>query len=163
MHAVGDPCWRDSQGVAHVALPHRVHLPDGTTRTDPEQWSLDENVVAITGWSRSTLTQEDIDRMYPPPPPPSPLDAGYDTGLGWRLAWKAEDVALLTGLYVLARRAAELGVDQPVVVADMNGQSHQLTLAQYEQVMLGYGAARAALIAPPPAPQPPMPSPGNYT
>lgn len=163
MPAVGDFVWRDSHGVAHLALPHRVHLPDGTTRTDPEQWSADEYVTSITGWSRSTLTQADIDRLFPPPPPPSPLDAGYDTGLGFRLGWRAEDVALLTGLYVLARRAAELGISQPIVVADMSGASHTLTLEQYEQVMLGYGAARAALITPPPPVVVPQPQVSNHT
>jgi hypothetical protein len=165
MANVGDFCWRDSRGVAHLVLPHRVHLPDGTTRTDAEQWSADEYVTSITGWTRSTMTQADIDRLFPPPPPPSPLDAGYDTGLGFRLGWQAADVALLTGLYVLARRAAELGISQPIVIADMNGVSHSLTLAQYEQVMLGYGAARAALITPPvviPQPQP-QPQVSNHT
>jgi len=144
---VGDPCWRDATGAAHESLPWRVRLPDGSTRTDPSQWGEDSDVLAATGWTRSTLTQDDLDLLYPPAPPLSWLEAGYETGEGWRLGWQPDDVALLTGLYVLASRAAELGADQPVIVTDMNGERHTLTLAEYEAVMLAYGSARAAASA----------------
>jgi hypothetical protein len=156
MPSVGDSCWRRN-GVAALELPFRVRLPDGSTRTDPSQWGNDEAVLAATGWSRSTLTQEDIDILFPPPPPapePTPYEAGFDTGLGWRLGWQPDDVALLTGLYVLNQRAAELGVGSPAVtVEDMDGVTHTMPFAEYEQLMLAYGAARAALTAPP-APEP---------
>ena len=39
---VGDPCYRDRNGVAHATLPFRVRLSDGSTRTDPAQWFEDE-------------------------------------------------------------------------------------------------------------------------
>jgi hypothetical protein len=148
MKQLNDPCWR-LDGRAYLALPDRVRLPDGTTRTDPEQWSADPEVLAATGWERSTLTQADLDRLYPQPmpEPADPLSVGYETPEGWRLGWQADDVALLTGLYVLARRADELGISQPVVVTDTAGQSHELTLAEFEPLMLGYGSARAALSA----------------
>jgi len=142
---VGQECWRDRHGVAHAALPFRVDLPDGSTRTDPEQWSEDTAVLAATGWTRSVVVESDI--PPPPPPPPQPFLDGYETVYGWRLGWQADDVALLTGLYVLARRAAELGFEQPVIVTDLAGERHTLTLAEYEAVMLAYGAARAALSA----------------
>jgi len=57
---VGDNCWRDRSGVAHAALPFRVRLPDGTTRTDPTQWSLDVAVLEATGWSRSVVVASDL-------------------------------------------------------------------------------------------------------
>lgn len=147
---IGDPCWRDGAGEAHLALPFRVTLPDGSTRTDPDQWSLDPAVMEATGWAASTLTQSDLDRLFPPPPPPPPdawLGEGWESPHGWRLGWRADDVALLTGLYVLAKRAAELGIAQPVVVTDMMGERHSLTFAQFEPLMLAYGAARAAASA----------------
>jgi len=153
MAALGDSCWR-RDGVAALSLPFRVRLPDGSTRTDPAQWSLDQAVLDATGWTASTLTQDDLDAMFPPPPPPDPVAAGWQTPAGWRLGWTADDVALLTGLYVLASRAAELGVTQPVVVTDMAGERHALTFAEFETLMLGYGAARAALGLPEPEPEP---------
>jgi hypothetical protein len=147
MPAIDDPCWRDASGVAHLSLPHRVHLPDGSTRTDPAQWSLDQAVLAAAGWTRSTLTQADLDAMFPPPPEPTWEEAGWETPSGWRLGWTPDRVALLTGLYVLASRAAQLGIDQPIVVSDMAGERHTLTFQEFEQLMLAYGAARAAASA----------------
>jgi len=147
MPFVNDPCWRDVSGVAAMELPFRVQLPDGSTRTDPSQWSEDADVLAATGWTRSTLTQADLDLLYPPPPEPTWLEAGFLTPQGWRLGWQADDVALFTGLYVLSARAAQLGVSQPVVVTDMSGERHTLTFAEFEAVMLAYGAARAAASA----------------
>jgi len=133
-------------GVARDSLPWRVRLPDGSTRTDPSQWGEDADVLAATGWSRSVVADGDIP---PPPTPPTPdvFAAGYETSYGWRLGWQPDDVALLTGLYVLANRAAELGADQPCVVTDMAGERHTLTFAEFETVMLSYGAARAAASA----------------
>ena len=147
---IGDPCYRDRDGVAHAELPHRVRLADGSTRTDPAQWSEDADVLAATGWQRSTLTQADLDALFPPPPPPPEptwLEAGFETPGGWRLGWQPDDVALLTGLYVLAARANQLGVDQPCVVTDMVGERHTLTFPEFEALMLAYGAARAAASA----------------
>jgi hypothetical protein len=130
-----------------MELPFRVVMPDGSTRTDPAQWGEDADVLAATGWARSTLTQSDLDLLYPPAPPLSWLKAGYETADGWRLGWQADDVALLTGLYVLANRAAELGADQPVIVTDMAGERHALTFSEFEALMLAYGSARAAASA----------------
>lgn len=147
MPAVGNPCWRDRNGNAATDLPFRVTLPDGSTRTDPDQWSADESVLEASGWQRSSLTQADIDKLFPQPDPPSPLEVGYATPEGWRLGWTPDDVALLTGLYVLARRAQELGIGQPIVVRDTDQNAHTLSFAEFEAIMLGYGAARAELVA----------------
>jgi len=150
---IGDPCWR-FDGLPYLAPPKRIRLADGSTRTDPEQFSDDQELLTQSGWERSELTESDIVALTPPAPPPppepGPLEAGYDTGLGFRLAWQPEDVALLTGLYVLGQRAEELGVTQPLVVTDTDGQPHSLTFSELDQMMLGYGSARAALSAPPP-------------
>lgn len=147
MFVIGDECWRDSYGNPHFTLPWRVIMPDGSTRTDPEQWSKDNTVLNAMGWTRSIITQQDIDTIIPVEQPQDPISAGWETPEGWRLSWQPNDVALLTGLYVLARRAAELGIEQPCIVTDMDGVQHNLNLETFEQLMLEYGAARAALSA----------------
>jgi hypothetical protein len=142
---VGNFCYRDANGVAHLELPFRITMPDGYTRTDPSQWWLDPAARAASGYTESTLTQEDLDLLFPPePPPPEPswIEIGYDTGLGWRIGWQADDVALLTGMYVLSQRASQLGSEQPVVVFDMNGVPHAMTFAEFDTLILAYGAAR---------------------
>ena len=142
MANVGDSCYRDTSGVAVLSLPFRIAMPDGSTRTDPSQWWLDQTARAASGYTESTLTQEDLDLLFPPPPEPSWIDTGYDTGLGWRIGWKPDDVAMLTGMYVLGQRAATLGSEQPVVVFDMLGQPHLMTFAEFDSLILSYGAAR---------------------
>jgi len=57
---VGDPCYRDRDGVAHAELPLRVRLADGSTRTDPAQWFEDQAVREETGWHDSTFTADDL-------------------------------------------------------------------------------------------------------
>ena len=57
---IGDPCYRDRNGVAHDVLPFRVRLPDRSTRTDPSQWCNDEAVMEATGWTRSVLVAADL-------------------------------------------------------------------------------------------------------
>jgi hypothetical protein len=59
--SLGDNCWRDRSGVAHAALPFRVRLPDGTTRTDPTQWGEDAAVLEATGWTRSVVVESDLE------------------------------------------------------------------------------------------------------
>lgn len=147
MASVGDFCYRDSGGTAALSLPHRIRLTDGTTRTDAAQWWADAEVRAMSGWTESTLTQEDLDLLFPPEPPPPELtwlQLGYETPFGWRLGWTADDVALLTGMYVLGQRAQALGIEQPVVLFDMSGQPHQMTFAEFDGLILAYGAARVA-------------------
>ena len=99
---------------------------------------------AASGWTESTLTQEDLDLLFPPPPEPTWLELGFETPAGWRLGWTADDVALLTGMYVLATRAQQLGINQPVILIDMSGEPHQMTFSDFDLLILSYGAARVA-------------------
>jgi hypothetical protein len=133
----GEPCWRDAAGVAHLDLPWRVVLPDGTTRTDPAQWSEDADVLAATGWTRSALTADDVATLTPPPPEP----VGWLTPGGWRLGTTPDDVSRLTATYVLAVRREQLGRGVPVTIIDTDDERHVLTFAELDALMLAYGAA----------------------
>jgi hypothetical protein len=48
-------------------LPWRVRMPDGSTRTDPEQWANDPAALAAAGYIVTERTPEDD--IEPPPPP----------------------------------------------------------------------------------------------
>lgn len=41
-------------------LPWTVRLPDGSTRTDPSQWWLDEEARAASGFVESDVTPDDL-------------------------------------------------------------------------------------------------------
>lgn len=137
----GEPCWRDADGVAALDLPWRVFLPDGTTRTDPSQWSEDSDVLAATGWTRSALTDADIAALTPPEPPAPPEPPSWATPAGWRLPTTPDAVSALAALYVLSRRRNELGQSRPVIVFDAAGQRHEMPFAEFDSLMLSYGAA----------------------
>lgn len=40
-------------------LPWRVRMPDGSTRTDPEQWASHPDVLAASGFVVTERTPED--------------------------------------------------------------------------------------------------------
>jgi hypothetical protein len=55
------------------SLPWRVRLPDGSTRTDPEQWASDPEALAASGFVVTERTPEDD--IEPTPPPPATVSA----------------------------------------------------------------------------------------
>ena len=63
---INDFCYR-RDSVAVLQLPWRVRLADGSTRTDPSQYILIEGLLESLGYTESTITQEDIDALAPPP------------------------------------------------------------------------------------------------
>jgi hypothetical protein len=69
---VGDFCYR-LNGVAVLQMPWRVRLSDGSTRTDPTQYTLIDGLLQSLGYSESVLTQEDIDA----------IQLGNDEGRNW--------------------------------------------------------------------------------
>ena len=73
------------------------------------------------------------------------LANGWETSDGYRLGIDISDVALLTGLFTLAKEASSLGINDPVSIIDTDGISHTLSLTQLTQLMLAYGNARANL------------------
>lgn len=54
-------------------LPWRVRLPDGSTRTDPEQWASDPASLAAAGYVVTERTPEDD--IVPPEPTPATVSA----------------------------------------------------------------------------------------
>lgn len=72
------------------------------------------------------------------------LKQGWDSGRG-RLGMTAEDVALLSGAFALAKEAANLNLPLPQLVALNDSLISFETIGEMTQFMLGYGAARSTL------------------
>lgn len=71
--------------------------------------------------------------------------AGWDSGAKFNLGITPSDVALLVGVYVLAKEASTLGLPIPSIIATDNSSVQFATLAEMTTLMLRYGAARAEL------------------
>ncbi len=54
-------------------LPWRVRMPDGSTRTDPDQWSSEPDALAASGFVVTEWTPEDD--IVPPEPAPAIVSA----------------------------------------------------------------------------------------
>lgn len=75
------------------------------------------------------------------------LSEGCLLSAGYRLGVRPDDVSLLTGNYVLAQAADNLGLPLPDVI-DKDGLPHRIeNLAVLTQLMLEYGQYRAGLSA----------------
>lgn len=74
------------------------------------------------------------------------VSQGFTTPYGWKLGLKDTDVTLLTGAFVLAKQADEMGLSLPQIV-DTDGTPHSLSLSEMTTLMLLYGNHRAQLSA----------------
>ena len=75
----------------------------------------------------------------------SQIDAGYLTNFGFILGLKSDDITLLTGNYILAQAAANLGQPIPPII-DTTGQAQQIQDMQtLTLIMLEYGNYRSQL------------------
>lgn len=72
------------------------------------------------------------------------LKTGWNSGQG-RLGLTAEDVALISGAYSLAKEASVLGLPLPSLVTLENTVIEFASLGDMTQMMLMYGAARSQL------------------
>jgi hypothetical protein len=73
------------------------------------------------------------------------ISSGWQTSYGWSLGIDIQDITLLNGAFTLAKEAANMGINDPITIVDIDGESHQLPLADFTVLMLQYGQARAYL------------------
>jgi hypothetical protein len=71
--------------------------------------------------------------------------AGWDSGAKFNLGITPSDVALLVGVYVLAKEASTLGLPIPSIIAKDNSSIQFATFTDMTTLLLRYGAARAEL------------------
>ena len=71
------------------------------------------------------------------------LRAGFDTGLGFAIKIADSDQHAFAANKVMLDSAVQAGqrtLDSQIVVGDVNGDPYSVTVAQYYQMMLAYGA-----------------------
>jgi hypothetical protein len=73
------------------------------------------------------------------------IAAGFTGPNNIKMGLKTEDIALLTGNFIMSQQAALLGMQLPPVI-DMNGLAHFFAnIEELTQVMLAYGQHRSSL------------------
>ena len=109
--------------------------------------STDFNVATL-----ASLTKKIADADKPTVPTGNPdkiaafnraIQAGFDTGLGYRLAMGDDvrnNLAQLTLLVVVAKQNGLIDDKTPQNITDLGGDVRTVTTAQFIRLMLGYGA-----------------------
>jgi len=68
--------YRDTATGRIDSLPWRVRMPDGSTRTDPDQWASDPDALAASGFVVTDRTPaDDVEPTPPAPQLPATVDA----------------------------------------------------------------------------------------
>jgi len=70
---------------------------------------------------------------------------GWDSGQGFNLGITASDVALLVGVFSLAKEAASMGLAVPSIIAMNNSVVNFETISEMTILLLRYGAARSQM------------------
>jgi hypothetical protein len=70
---------------------------------------------------------------------------GWDSGQGFNLGIAPSDVALLVGVFSLAKEAAAMGLAIPSIIAMNNSVVNFETISEMTVLLLRYGAARSQL------------------
>ena len=70
---------------------------------------------------------------------------GWDSSQGFNLGITSSDVALLVGVYTLAKEAAALGFPIPSIIAKDNSSIQFATIEEMTTLMLQYGGARSEM------------------
>lgn len=73
------------------------------------------------------------------------VEAGFDTIYGWKLGLTNNDVTLLTGAFLLAKEASNMGLSSEAVIMDTEGVSHNIQVEDLTMLMLQYGQYRSSL------------------
>lgn len=71
--------------------------------------------------------------------------AGWDSGQGFSLGITSSDVALLVGVFSLAKEAAALGLPLPSLISTTNTTVSFNNIQEMTNLLLQYGQARSAL------------------
>jgi hypothetical protein len=118
-----------------------IHYTDPQTVPSPQQQTeIDDLINAWPLTLSKILKIEELDKDWF-----NTLNVGWLTPYGWRLGLTNNDVTLLTGVFVLAKEAKALGINDPVSVIDTTGSPRTLSFEDLTLLMLQYGNFRSQL------------------
>jgi len=106
-----------------------------------EQLEQVNNIIMVWPLHKAKLEKlEQVDTAWK-----STMINGWVTPYGWKLGTDNQDVTLLTGAFILAKEANNMGLSTTGTVIDMDGKSHELSLQDLTILMLQYGQFRSQL------------------
>lgn len=125
-----------------IRMPILIGSEDGLLLTNliNKAWSY------IPGAEPDALSQEKAKRLQAIDSEWAALEkAGWDSGQGYSLGITPSDVALLVGVFSLAKEAAVLGLELPPLVSMANTAISFANIQEMTMLLLQYGQGRSAL------------------
>ena len=116
---------------------YQIHYENETPNSDQQQ-QIDQIIQSFPIEILKTQKIEELDNNWQ-----EILKNGWETPYGWSLGIDISDVTLLTGAFMLAKEASNMGFTEAVSIIDKNGGSHSFNLQDLTILMLQYGQFRA--------------------
>jgi hypothetical protein len=111
------------------------------TEPSSEQLTQVNNIIAQWPLHKAKLEKlEQVDISWK-----TTMSNGWTTPYGWKLGTDNQDVTLLTGAFILAKEANNMGLSTTGTIIDMDGKSHELSLQDMTTLMLQYGQFRSQI------------------
>jgi len=117
---------------------YKIHYENETPNSDQQQ-QIDQIIQNFPIETLKMQKIEELDNNWQ-----EVLKNGWETPYGWSLGIDISDVTLLTGAFMLAKEASNMGFTETVSIIDKNGGSHSLNLQDLTILMLQYGQFRAS-------------------
>ena len=116
---------------------YQIHYENETPNSDQQQ-QIDQIIQNFPIEILRAQKIEELDNNWQ-----KVLKNGWETPYGWSLGIDISDITLLTGAFMLAKEASNMGFSDTVSIIDKNGDSHSLNLQDLTTLMLQYGQFRA--------------------
>jgi hypothetical protein len=111
------------------------------TEPSSEQLTQVNNIIAQWPLHKAKLEKlEQVDISWK-----TTMSNGWTTPYGWKLGTDNQDVTLLTGAFILAKEANNMGLSTTGTIIDMDGKSHELSLQDMTILMIQYGQFRSQI------------------
>lgn len=118
---------------------YQIHYKNETPNPDQQQ-QIDQIIQNFPIETLKIQKIEELDNNWQ-----EILKNGWTTSYGWKLGIDTQDVTLLTGAFILAKEANNMGLSTTGTIIDMDGKSHELPLQDMTIIMLQYGQFRSQL------------------